>query len=704
MKKAILASLVAATCAHAIPAAAANYFVVVPVSGKTVSRAAIQVTLSTGALPSVLRGAAYSYDFRRHLQVVGDSTYTGFGVKWAVSSGSLPPGLTLNASTGVLSGTPTASGNWPFAISATYMTKTGEQTYEVAVTSLTVTLDTATAPQALVGNAYSFNLAPLVRVNDPAFTGAGVTWTVVSSSLPAGLYLAADGRIAGTPTAGGTGSIVARATYRDFNGEQRYEVVALDIKVVLASATPPGGTVGDAYSYNLGALLSVSGDSAYKPADVTWSVASGTLPAGLTLNASTGLISGTPTAAGNAAFNVTATYRTKAGSQTYSLAIATMPAKSRWEQTTLDFGSVGWNGAEETRTAALYNDGGLAGTGWTTLSNLGSGVTADASACAQVAPGAFCQVTFRFTPSTVGQVNLTGIAPTSATRTLNTLAIKATAVQRVLNLSPAVNGRSSWNLDTDGPLIIAGAGSWTITPATSMAFSVKLWGAGGGGGGLDAAPVYSGKGGGAGYAAGQYKTDKNVSLTAIIGGGGVGGASSRNASGGGAGGYNGGGAGGNAGAVGGSGGGGGGGGRTELLRAGTIIACAGGGGGGGGDGNVTTNGGNDGNYTTGTTASKDGGTTSTRTDDGGGNGGGGGGCNGGRASTNYPEFDSNGEGGAAGQSIAPGLLQATTLAPGLGGLPANSGDAEVGTFARGGINATSSGVAGSGTAGILIIR
>ena len=702
MKKAILASLVAATCAQVLPAAAANYFVVVPVTGKTVTRSAIQVALSPGALPAVLRGAAYSYDFRQHLQVAGDSTFTGFGVKWSVSRGALPPGLTLNASTGVLSGTPSASGNWPFTISATYMTKGGEQTYEVAVTSLTVALDTGTAPQALVGTAYSFNLGPLLKV-DGKPVASGVTWNVVSSTLPAGLYLTADGRIAGTPTAGGTGTLKARATYQGFQGEQVYQVVTLDINVVLANATLAEGAVGDPYSQDLKSLLSVSGDSDYAVSAVTWSVVSGALPAGLALNAGTGVISGTPTLAGTANFLVQATYRGKAGQKTYAVAIALAPARSHWAQTTLDFGAV-TIGESAVQTVSLQNAGGTTGGNWTALKNLSGAVSGDASGCVSVAPGASCTVTFSYRPTKLESVSLTGVATAGAPREDNTLTITGSGVQRVLALSPAVNGRASWNLDTDGPLVLAGAGSWTITPATSMAFSVKLWGAGGGGGGLDAAPVYSGKGGGAGYAAGQYKIDKNVSLTAVIGGGGGGGASSNNSAGGGAGGYNGGGAGGNAGAVGGSGGGGGGGGRTELLRAGAILACAGGGGGGGGDGNVTTNGGNDGNYTTGTTASKDGGTTSTRPDDGGGNGGGGGGCNGGRASTNYPEFDSNGEGGAAGQSIAPGLLQATTLMPGMGGLPANSGDADVGTFARGGINATTGGIAGSGTAGIMVIR
>lgn len=700
MKKALLATLIAAACT---PSFSANYYVVTPVPGKTVVRANIQVTLAAAPLPSVRRGAAYSYDFKPALQVTGDSNYSGYGVKWAVTSGSLPPGVALDPSTGMLSGVPSASGNWPFTISATYMTKMGEQTYQVAVTSLTVTMDTASPPQALTGSAYSFNLAPLVKVgDDPAFTGAGLTWSVVSSTLPAGLYLTADGRIGGTPTAAGTGRLTARATYQGFNGEQTYDVVSLDITVALASASPPPGTVGETYNYDLKSLLSVTGDPAYKTSDVTWSVASGTLPAGLALDANTGLISGTPATAGTISFDVKASYRNKAGQKTYGVTIALAPAKSRWNVTALNISNVSVGGTE-TATATLFNDGGLASSDWSSLTNLGNGVTADASPCAHVAAGSSCVVTFSYKPTSVTSVSLSGIAPTNSAKVLNTLSITAAGVQRVLNLSPAVNGRSTWNLDSDGPLVIAGAGTYTITPATSMSITAKLWGAGGGGGGFDYAPAYSGKGGGGGYVVGQYTAGKNVSLTAVIGGGGGGGLTSMNASGGGLAGYNGGGVGGNAGVVGSSGGGGGGGGRTELLSNGALLACAGGGGGGGGDGYDATNGGNDGNYTTGATATKDGGSAVMRTDDGGGNGAGGGGCNGGIASTYYPSIDSNGVGGAAGQSAAPGLAQATILTPGVGGLPANSGDANVQNFAQGGINATG-GIGGSGMSGVLVIR
>ncbi len=103
---------------------------------------------------------------------------------------------------------------------------------------ISVTLYTYSVPGAQEGVSYTFNLKPLLSVTgDGAYTGAGVTWSVVSSTLPAGLALTADGFISGTPTASGTGAITVRATYKDKNGEQTYTVNSAGVGIVLTGAT-----------------------------------------------------------------------------------------------------------------------------------------------------------------------------------------------------------------------------------------------------------------------------------------------------------------------------------------------------------------------------------------------------------------------------------------------------------------------------------
>jgi hypothetical protein len=160
---------------------------------------------------------------------------------------------------------------------------------------------------------------------------------------------------------------------------------------------------------------------------------------------------------------------------------------------------------------------------------------------------------------------------------------------RIVTISPAFNGYTSWNLDTQGPLKLATAGTWTVTPNATMTLALKLWGAGGGGGGYDATQItWIGNGGGGSYVSGTYQAAATVPITAIVGGGGGGGLSNTTGTGAGAGGFNAGGAGAPAGPLGSSGAGGGGGGLSELLVNATDIACAAGGGGGAGGGSASS--------------------------------------------------------------------------------------------------------------------
>jgi hypothetical protein len=88
---------------------------------------------------------------------------------------------------------------------------------------ISVVLNSSTLPPAAVGVPYSADLKPLVVVQgDPAYTGAGLSWSAVDGSLPAGLSLTGDGTLTGTPTAAGAGSVTARVTYKDKSTEQSY--------------------------------------------------------------------------------------------------------------------------------------------------------------------------------------------------------------------------------------------------------------------------------------------------------------------------------------------------------------------------------------------------------------------------------------------------------------------------------------------------
>ena len=134
-----------------------------------------------------------------------------------------------------------------------------------------------------VGVAYSQTLAA---------TGGTTpyTWSIASGTLPAGLALSAGGVIAGTPTtAGGPTAVTFRVTDSTSATATKSLSTTINGPPSITTSSLPNGTVGVAYSQTLAAT---GGTVAY-----TWSIASGTLPAGLALSAG-GVISGTPTSAG----------------------------------------------------------------------------------------------------------------------------------------------------------------------------------------------------------------------------------------------------------------------------------------------------------------------------------------------------------------------------------------------------------------------
>jgi hypothetical protein len=223
--------------------------------------------------------------------------------RWAVTTGTLPPGLTLDGVFGRISGTPTSNGAFPFTLTVTDntgTTATGRLSITVGA-AVTITIAPSTLPAGSVGTAYTQALT--------ATGGAApYTWSLVSNTnvavtgLPPGLTLnPATGAISGTPTATGTSVFTIQAT--DSNGatgQQAYSlVIAAAAPLTITTASLPNATVGTAYSQTLGATGGVT--------PYTWALASTNLPAGLSLNASTGAITGTPTVASTTNFTVIVT-------------------------------------------------------------------------------------------------------------------------------------------------------------------------------------------------------------------------------------------------------------------------------------------------------------------------------------------------------------------------------------------------------------
>ncbi|NVN93216.1 MAG: putative Ig domain-containing protein [Desulfuromonadales bacterium] len=253
----------------------------------TVTAASSALSITTSSLPNATTGNTYS----QTLGASGGKTpYT-----WSRSSGTLPTGLTLSTS-GVIAGTPSATGTFSFTVRVTDSSSpTVSVTKSLSMTvsaPAALSISTSSLANATVGTAYSQTLA--------ANGGrTPYTWSRSSGTLPTGLTLNSAGVISGTPTATGTFSFTARV--RDSASTQASATKALTITVnanvpplAISTSSLPNGVVGTVYSQN----LAVTGGLA----PYSWNY-NGTLPAGIVVTSS-GLVMGTPTAAGNFSFTV----------------------------------------------------------------------------------------------------------------------------------------------------------------------------------------------------------------------------------------------------------------------------------------------------------------------------------------------------------------------------------------------------------------
>ncbi len=231
----------------------------------------------------------------------GGNPVAGVNVSFVVTAGggSVGSGSVATAADGTASTSwtlgPAAGGNTLSASAAGLSgSPVGFSVTGVALLSITTA---SPLPAGTQGAAYSTTFA--ASGGTPAYT-----WSVeAGSSLPAGLGLnGATGELSGTPSASGTFNFTIRVTDAAAPTPQfTTKAFALTINppaLSITTASPlSAGTQGAAYSTTFGA-------SGGTPPYGGWTVTSGTLPAGLSLNAGTGELSGTPTENGNFNFTV----------------------------------------------------------------------------------------------------------------------------------------------------------------------------------------------------------------------------------------------------------------------------------------------------------------------------------------------------------------------------------------------------------------
>jgi hypothetical protein len=232
----------------------------------------LQIAQRQATLAPAMTNTPYSFQF---------SVNGGGAATWSVASGSLPAGLTLNGSTGLLSGTATSTGDYSFQIKAASGDRSDTQTYTLSVLE-PLRIAPVTANVAEVGISFALQLSA---------TGGkgGYAWTLGGTPLPEGVtFDATKAAISGIPSAAGTYALTVTLT--DTSGLTQSVNVNLTVvpKLTVVKRVRRIVKVGARYS----ARLRTTGGVAPR----TWTVRG--LPPRIRLNRSTGVLTGVARKAG----------------------------------------------------------------------------------------------------------------------------------------------------------------------------------------------------------------------------------------------------------------------------------------------------------------------------------------------------------------------------------------------------------------------
>jgi hypothetical protein len=380
-------------------------------------------------------------------QIIASNSPTNY------SATGLPAGLGVDSGSGLISGTPTVTGTSNVTLVASNAGGSGTATLVITLLPTPPAIQGALSVNAIVNNPFTYQI---VALNSPTSYSA--------TGLPAWLtFNPANGFMSGTPTSTGTSSATISASNAGGTGSATLTIAVIVPAPVLTSPASAACNVGGVFNYQITATNS---PTAYN--------ASG-LPAGLSVNTASGLISGTATTAGSS--NVTITASNAAGAGSASLQLVVQPPVIYWSATapsTAWATGSNWTGGAAPASSLTANVAGFDQTSYLNQPNAGS--TSIAGLLIGDGATATAPLTLGGSALTLGGAGIT-MAASSGTATL-TSPVTLGAPQMWVNNSANVLTGSGTIATGSNQLTIAGSGPVAISAGVTGTAGFVMAGSG----------------------------------------------------------------------------------------------------------------------------------------------------------------------------------------------------------------------------------